>query len=88
MRFTNAYAQPLCSPTRACLLTGQSAARHGIASATGHLPPQAERPAAPASQNFLDPRQYTLAECLRDAGYRTRHFGKWHLDHGIHAQEH
>ncbi|HQL72752.1 MAG: Arylsulfatase [Planctomycetes bacterium ADurb.Bin126] len=92
MRFTNAYAQPLCSPTRACLLTGQYSARHGITSATGHLPPQpagfAFLPASgppnqptlvPQSKNYLDPAEYTLAECLRDAGYRTAHIGKWHL---------
>ena len=92
MRFTDAYAQPLCSPTRASLLTGQYSARHGITSATGHLTPQ---PAGykflpdtggpnlpiltPQSKNYLAPEQYTLAEALRDAGYRTAHIGKWHL---------
>lgn len=89
MRFTRAYSQPLCSPTRACLLTGKNAARHGITSAVGHTPP-AERslpdsgPAHqkmlyPSSKTFLDPGEYTLAEALRDAGYRTAHIGKWHL---------
>jgi arylsulfatase A-like enzyme len=33
----------------------------------------------PISKNYLEPSQYTLAEALRDAGYRTGHFGKWHL---------
>lgn len=92
MRFTDAYAQPLCSPTRASLLTGKYSARHGITSATGHQPPQAaghkflpETAAAtqamltPESKNYLEPSEYTLAEALRDAGYRTAHIGKWHL---------
>lgn len=92
MRFTNAYAQPLCSPTRASLLTGQYTARHGITSATGHTPPQPEghvfiKDAAapgvamlmPESKNFLEPAQVTLAETLKAAGYRTAHIGKWHL---------
>src|SRR5438045_1374405 len=40
MRLTDAYAQPLCSPTRTSLLTGKYSARHGVTSATGHQPPQ------------------------------------------------
>lgn len=92
MRFTNAYSQPLCSPTRGSLLTGQYTARHGITTASGHQPPQPaghkflpdRAPAnvemlTPESKNYLEPAQITLAETLRSAGYRTAHIGKWHL---------
>lgn len=92
MRFTNAYAQPLCSPTRCSLLTGKYSARHGITSATGHKPPQPagfsflpEKAASnqplltPESKNYMEPSEYTLAEALHGAGYRTAHIGKWHL---------
>src|SRR5262245_19959203 len=92
MRFTDAYAQPLCSPTRGSLLTGKYSARHGITSATGHQPPQPagyqflpesgppnQATLVPESKNYLEPGEYTLAEALHDAGYRTAHIGKWHL---------
>jgi arylsulfatase A-like enzyme len=92
MRFTNAYAQPLCSPTRGSILSGQYTARHGITTASGHRPPQpAEHEflpksaqsnvpmLLPESKNYLEPAQITLAETLKNAGYRTAHIGKWHL---------
>jgi arylsulfatase A-like enzyme len=92
MRFTNAYSQPLCSPTRASILTGQYSARHRITGATGHQMPQKAEyaflpetapPGAPMltpdSKNYLEPSQITLAEVLKQNGYRTAHIGKWHL---------
>jgi len=93
MLFTDAYASsPLCSPTRASILTGKYPARMRLTSAVGHLPPLApdapthradEVPWSPVrypiSRRFLDTEEITLAETLRDAGYRTAHIGKWHL---------
>lgn len=92
MRFTDAYAVPLCSPTRASILSGQYSSRHRITSASGHQPPavtgESPYPARGRpnsrfiyadSKNYLDPEIVTLAEVLRGAGYRTGHFGKWHL---------
>ena len=92
MLFTDAYAVPLCSPTRGSIMTGQYSARHGITSASGHKPPAKEgtspypKNVPPGrkfiyadSKNYLDPELITLAEVLKNAGYRTGHFGKWHL---------
>ena len=92
MRFTDAYAAPLCSPCRASIMTGQEEARHGIMSAHGHLepeppglqvlqenPPATQRFLLSKSKRYLDPDTVTLAEALRGAGYRTAHGGKWHL---------
>lgn len=91
-RFTNAYsASPVCSPTRAAILTGQVPARVGITAPVGHLPrldmAMSLVEKAPPGVKFLDvisasrlaPAYLTLPEALREAGYTTAHFGKWHL---------
>lgn len=87
MRFTNAYAAaPVCSPTRAAILTGMSPARLHL---TNHLPHQdrftpEDSKLNPAEMvDHLPLERVTIAERLRDeAGYATGFFGKWHLYKG------
>jgi arylsulfatase A-like enzyme len=72
MRFTNAYAAaPVCSPTRAALVTGQYPARTGITDFLRQEP-------AP-SNRFLSTDVPTLPDVLGPYGYTTGLIGKWHL---------
>ncbi|MFT5123216.1 MAG: arylsulfatase A-like enzyme [Verrucomicrobiales bacterium] len=92
MTFTRAYAaSPLCSPTRASILTGLNPARIGITAPNCHTPevllkPSVSSKAAPHVKTLVcksvtrfDTHYYTLAERLKAEGYATAHFGKWHL---------
>jgi len=81
MRFTNAYAAcPVCSPTRASIMTGKYPARLGI---TNFLPGKHTLPhsrmIAPLSKQFLPLEETTIAEELKAQGYVTAAIGKWHL---------
>ena len=81
MRFTQAYAaSPLCSPTRAAILTGKHPARLHL---TTYLPGRPDSPAQkllhPTIRRQLPLEETTLAEALKAAGYRCGHVGKWHL---------
>ncbi len=81
MRFSNAYAAcPVCSPTRAAIMTGKYPARLGI---TNFLPGKHTLPhsklIAPESNQFLPLEETTIAEELRIAGYVSAAIGKWHL---------
>ncbi len=92
MLFTRAYsASPLCSPTRSSILTGLSPARTGITTPTCHVPevvlaatpgkaaPPSKKSVSPLPVTRLKTEYFTLAEALKQAGYATGHFGKWHL---------
>lgn len=80
VRFTNAYAAcTVCSPTRASLMTGQYPGRtrvtdfipgKGVSNAPVQIPDWTQR---------LEDRHITIAEILRENGYKTAHIGKWHL---------
>ena len=81
VRFTDAYAAcPVCSPTRAALMTGKVPARLNL---TDWLPGRADRPdqmlRRPIIRQELPLAETTLAEALKSAGYATAHIGKWHL---------
>ena len=81
MRFTDAYAAaPVCSPTRASLLTGKHPARLHL---TDWLPGRDDKPnqklARPTIQQELPLAETSLAEALKQAGYATASIGKWHL---------
>lgn len=71
--FTNFHVTAMCSPTRACLLTGRNAHSAGMGAIT-------EWPGGfPGYQGKISKRAATIAEILRDHAYSTLGVGKWHL---------
>ena len=70
-RFEQFYAQPMCTPTRACLMTGRYPFRYGLQTAV--IPS--------VSEYGLDTTEWLLPQCLKEAGYSTAIIGKWHLGH-------
>jgi arylsulfatase A len=85
IQFMNAYAAaPLCSPTRASVITGNNPARINL---TEHLHGYApagpgQKLITPRIETGLPPQLTTIAEALGSAGYATAHIGKWHLGMG------
>jgi len=81
MKFTDAYAAcPVCSPTRAAILTGNYPARLHL---TDWLPGRGARPnqklSPPKIEQALKLEETTIAEALKSAGYVSAAMGKWHL---------
>ena len=81
MRFTDAYAAAtVCSPTRAAILTGKTPARlHLTDFLSGLVFPHAALKPPDWQRHYLPHQEVTLAEMLKQAGYETFYFGKWHL---------
>lgn len=71
-RFEQFYAQPMCTPTRAALMTGRYPFRYGLQTLV--IP-------SPAKYG-LATDEWLLPQVLKDVGYKTALIGKWHLGHG------
>src|SRR5215510_7899086 len=66
-RLTQFYVQPMCTPTRAALLTGRYPFRYGLQTAV--IPS--------VSAYGLDTSEWLMPQCLKQAGYKTAILGKW-----------
>ena len=79
MRFANFYApSPRCTPSRATYFTGKSPAKLGMTFVGGRAGPNV-RLVEPRPTLEMPLEETTIAEVLRDSGYATAHFGKWHV---------
>jgi len=89
MRFTDAYAaSPVCSPTRASILSGKHPARIGITNWIPGMDPINKKLLEPKNQHQLPLEEITIAEAFKDAGYTTAFIGKWHLgDKGYYPED-
>ncbi len=68
---------PVCSPSRVAVMTGRFPSRYGVNHVMGNKRGMPEMP------DWLDPSAPTIPKYFKAAGYKTGHFGKWHLGTGI-----
>jgi len=73
MKLTSFYASPVCTPSRAALMTGSYPIRNGLQTGSWHPV------LMPGDINGIHPDEITVAEVLQEAGYATGIVGKWHL---------
>lgn len=88
LRFTDAYATcPVCSPTRASILSGKYPARVGVTNWIGGC--RRGRLLEAPYLHYLPRTETSLAQALREGGYQTWHVGKWHLgDEEFYPEKH
>ncbi len=82
VRLTRAYSNgPNCAPSRACLMTGLDVAEHGVFTVAPAARGKKEnrKLIPPKTRRTLEDDEITIAEMLKDSGYRSAHIGKWHL---------
>ena len=82
VRLTRAYSNgPNCAPSRACLMTGLDVAEHGVFTVAPAARGEKEnrKLIPPKTRRTLEDDEVTIAEMLKDSGYRSAHIGKWHL---------
>lgn len=79
VRFTQFYVNsPICSPSRVAVITGQYPQRHRV---YGHFASR-QRNRQRGMVDYLSPEAVTLPRLLKQAGYATAHYGKWHMGGG------
>ena len=95
MRFSAAYSPAsVCAPTRISLQTGKSPAQCGWTKAAGSMTAEdGFKLIPPQSRRNIQSDEVTIGELLQSAGYRTAHYGKWHIsgggpeNHGYHESD-
>ena len=89
-QFTNAYsASPVCSPTRASIMTGKHPSRVNITDWIPGNDPQDKPLLGPQDLDALPLEEITIAEELKSSGYNTFYIGKWHLgSEGSYPEDH
>lgn len=83
VRFTDGYATATnCAPSRVCAMTGQWSPRHGVYTVgSSERGKSKDRKLIPTENGWYAPDDaLLLPQVLKDAGYRTAHFGKWHVN--------
>ena len=81
LRYNNSHVTPVCSPTRAALLTGKTPDAVGMATVANFD----MGPDYPNKRGRINPEAGTTAEVLKENGYNTYALGKWHLSPSHHA---